>query len=198
MEDFISTMNTNYFGAVRCIKAVLPGMREARKGCIVNVSSVAGRISCSPLGPTVHRSFSRSHQRGSGRRSEGIEYPCRNRSTGNPGYEHGASHRESPALTIFSAAQSCRHVPCRPVESYCSGNHRRDHTQYRRERHVATAPPFWCGSGPFLGWRAAMTDEQWVDWSAQDDETWYEQVQRDFGLNARQDRTKGASGRDPI
>src|SRR6476469_9968240 len=30
MEDFISTMNTNYCGAVRCIKAVLPGMREAR------------------------------------------------------------------------------------------------------------------------------------------------------------------------
>src|ERR1035438_219548 len=50
MEAFLATMNTNYFGAVRCIKAILPRMREARKGCIVNVSSVSGRIANSPLG----------------------------------------------------------------------------------------------------------------------------------------------------
>lgn len=40
---------------------------------------------------------------------------------------------------------------------------------------------------PFLNWRAAMSDEEWVDWNAQEDEIWYEQVQRDFGLNARRD-----------
>jgi hypothetical protein len=38
---------------------------------------------------------------------------------------------------------------------------------------------------PFLQWRASMTDEQWVDWGAADDATWYQSVERDFGLNAR-------------
>src|SRR5258705_9139664 len=35
---------TNYFGAIRCIQAVLPGMRERRGGAIVNVTSIAGLI----------------------------------------------------------------------------------------------------------------------------------------------------------
>ncbi len=32
----------NYYGAVRCIQAVLPSMRERRSGCIVNVTSAVG------------------------------------------------------------------------------------------------------------------------------------------------------------
>jgi NAD(P)-dependent dehydrogenase (short-subunit alcohol dehydrogenase family) len=50
MDDFRATMETNYFGAVRCIKAVITQMRERRSGCIINVTSVAGRIATSPLG----------------------------------------------------------------------------------------------------------------------------------------------------
>ena len=38
---------------------------------------------------------------------------------------------------------------------------------------------------PFLQWRASMTDEQWVAWGASDDDTWYQGVERDFGLNVR-------------
>lgn len=38
---------------------------------------------------------------------------------------------------------------------------------------------------PYLGWRNSLSDEEWVDWSAQDDESWYAAVERDFGINAR-------------
>jgi NAD(P)-dependent dehydrogenase (short-subunit alcohol dehydrogenase family) len=35
---------TNYFGAIRCIQAVLPGMRERRRGAIANVTSAVGIV----------------------------------------------------------------------------------------------------------------------------------------------------------
>ena len=50
LADFKATMETNYFGALRTIQAWLPEMRQRRSGCIINVTSVAGKIGCSPLG----------------------------------------------------------------------------------------------------------------------------------------------------
>lgn len=38
-------METNYFGAIRTIQAVLPSMRKAGKGLIMNTSSLVGRMS---------------------------------------------------------------------------------------------------------------------------------------------------------
>lgn len=48
---FRQAMETNFFGAVRCIKAVVPSMRQRRSGCIVNITSVAGQFGMASLGP---------------------------------------------------------------------------------------------------------------------------------------------------
>lgn len=57
LEDFRAVMETNYFGVLRCVQAVLPGMRARRAGCIVNLSSVSGRVVNSPMGPYAASKF---------------------------------------------------------------------------------------------------------------------------------------------
>ena len=44
LDEHKQLFETNYFGTVRCIQAVLPKMRENQQGAIINVSSVEGRI----------------------------------------------------------------------------------------------------------------------------------------------------------
>jgi NAD(P)-dependent dehydrogenase (short-subunit alcohol dehydrogenase family) len=44
-----SVMETNYFGVIRCVQALAAHMRARGSGCIVQVSSVAGRFSQPPF-----------------------------------------------------------------------------------------------------------------------------------------------------
>ncbi len=43
-DEHRAMFEANYWGPVRMIQAVLPSMRERRSGCIVNVTSIAGRV----------------------------------------------------------------------------------------------------------------------------------------------------------
>ncbi len=45
VEQAHQQMNTNYYGVIRTTQAVLPAMRKAGKGLIINTTSVAGRLS---------------------------------------------------------------------------------------------------------------------------------------------------------
>lgn len=51
IEDLRKQFETNVFSMVRMAKRVLPAMRERRRGCIVNMSSIAGRTSNPLMGP---------------------------------------------------------------------------------------------------------------------------------------------------
>jgi NAD(P)-dependent dehydrogenase (short-subunit alcohol dehydrogenase family) len=42
IADMQAVMNTNFFGAVRCMKAVVPAMRARGSGLIINISSISG------------------------------------------------------------------------------------------------------------------------------------------------------------
>jgi NAD(P)-dependent dehydrogenase (short-subunit alcohol dehydrogenase family) len=44
IDLYAHVMNVNLYGAIRCIQAVLPGMRERGSGAIVNISSLVGRV----------------------------------------------------------------------------------------------------------------------------------------------------------
>jgi NAD(P)-dependent dehydrogenase (short-subunit alcohol dehydrogenase family) len=43
-DEHRAMFEANYWGPIRLVQAVLPSMRERRTGCIVNVTSIAGRV----------------------------------------------------------------------------------------------------------------------------------------------------------
>jgi NAD(P)-dependent dehydrogenase (short-subunit alcohol dehydrogenase family) len=186
MTAFVDDMNTNYFGALRCIKAVLPRMREARAGCIVNISSVVGRLANSPFGPYTASKFALEAI------SEvlaGEVKPFNIRvAIVEPGIQDTkmargleASGRSAYPHTerfagLFRAAVA---NPVPPETTAAVIRHIIESGTWQL-RH-----PSGPDAGAFIGWRATLSDEQWVDWNAQEDDAWYDQVQREFGLNAR-------------
>jgi NAD(P)-dependent dehydrogenase (short-subunit alcohol dehydrogenase family) len=57
MDDLRQQFETNFFGAVRLIQSVLPEMRRRRRGRIINMSSISGKVVIPLFGPYSSSKF---------------------------------------------------------------------------------------------------------------------------------------------
>jgi NAD(P)-dependent dehydrogenase (short-subunit alcohol dehydrogenase family) len=175
LAAFRSIMETNYFGTLRTIQALLPQMRQRRDGCIINVSSVAGRLTAPPLTPYCASKWALEAL------TEGLAGEMKTFNVRvaivEPGIIDTAMARriEDPATKSvygqtarFSAmfAGSLKNpvppslVADKILEIVESGTW--------QLRHAAGPDAI-----PFLQWRNGMTDEEWVEMNAGDDATFF-------------------------
>jgi NAD(P)-dependent dehydrogenase (short-subunit alcohol dehydrogenase family) len=189
-DDFRATMETNYFGTLRTIRAWLPDMRKRQSGCIINVTSVAGRIACSPLAPYTASKFAVEAL------SEALAQEVKpfnvRVAVVQPGIidtamarrlEDAPSDAAYPQVRRFGQMFEASLEKPTPPTVVAEKIREIIESGTQKLRH-----PVGPDAEGFLGWRASMTDDDWVAWGALPDEAWYDRVAKDFGLDARSKR----------
>jgi NAD(P)-dependent dehydrogenase (short-subunit alcohol dehydrogenase family) len=187
-------METNYFGPVRSIRAWLADMRKRQSGCIINVTSVAGRIACSPLAPYSASKYALEAL------SEALAQELKpfnvRVAVVQPGIIDTAMARRIEEVATDAAYPQVRRFGHmfeasleKPTPPTVVAEKIREiiESGTQKLRH-----PVGPDAEGFLGWRASLTDEDWVEWGALPDEAWYERVATDFGLDAGSKRRPAA------
>jgi NAD(P)-dependent dehydrogenase (short-subunit alcohol dehydrogenase family) len=193
LSVFREIMETNYFGAIRCIQAVMPQMRRRMSGCIINITSIAGRIACSPFAPYTASKYALEAL------TEALAQEAKMFNIRTAIVEPGII--DTVMTQVLSKTVNASHYPQprrwaglvgaaleKPVSPVLVGQ---KILEIIESNTWILRHPVGPDAQPFLQWRSSMTDEQWVDWGSADDETWYKSIERDFGLNARS-RAAGA------
>jgi NAD(P)-dependent dehydrogenase (short-subunit alcohol dehydrogenase family) len=178
-------MEANFFGSLRCIQAVVPSMRAHRRGCIVNVTSVAGRVAFPSQAPyaaskwafealseCLAREVKAFNVRVAIVEPGVIATPIFSKASPAPKDSPYPHLRRLRAM--FSAS-----LP-KPTSPYVVGEQIRqivegDSWQLRY--------PIGPDAVPFLKWRAGKTDEEIVNLGGASDADYKASVKREFGLD---------------
>jgi NAD(P)-dependent dehydrogenase (short-subunit alcohol dehydrogenase family) len=187
LDEFRRVMETNYFGAIRCIRTVLPRMRERQSGCIINVTSIAGRLAASPFAPYTASKFALEAV------SECLAQEMKAFNVRvaivEPGIIDTSMARrigDDPAASNYPQEQRFARLFVETLKTPASPS-----LVAEKILEVATGNgwqlrhPVGPDALPFLEWRNAMTDEEWAEWGALNDDDWYTRVEADFGLQIR-------------
>ena len=185
LAEFRAVMETNCFGALRCMQAVVPDMRKRKSGCIINVSSVAGRIANSPFAPytaskfalealsdTLAQEMKMFNVRVAIVEPGIIDTPMARGLKELPG--GGSPYPQQRRLALLFTAALKNPAPPSLVADKIREIIESGTWQLRH--------PVGPDAGAFLKWRESMTDEEWVASQSADDETWLRRMERDFGL----------------
>jgi NAD(P)-dependent dehydrogenase (short-subunit alcohol dehydrogenase family) len=182
---FREVMETNFFGALRCIKAVVPGMRERRQGCIVNVTSLSGRLALAPAAAYCASKFALEAL------SECLAQEMKTFNVRVAIIEPGVI-----ATPIFSKAKP---IP----EGSPYPQTRRQRALFAKSLTNPTSPyvvgekireivdgnswqlryPVGPDAEPFLKWRASKTDEEVINLVAGTDADFIAMAKKEFGLD---------------
>jgi NAD(P)-dependent dehydrogenase (short-subunit alcohol dehydrogenase family) len=180
-------METNFFGAVRCMQAVLPGMRRQGSGHIINVTSVAGRIAMSPQGAyaaskwaleATTEALAQEVQR-FGIRVTIVE----------PGLiatpilskikprEWGSDYPQMRRIRALFGTSLQNPTPPSVVADKIVEIVKGNDATFRHPVGDARV---------YFAWRASMTDEQWIELGGvMSDEVWANSVKRHFGIDVQ-------------
>jgi NAD(P)-dependent dehydrogenase (short-subunit alcohol dehydrogenase family) len=187
LSDFRLVMETNYFGPLRCIQALAPQMRQRKSGCIINVSSVAGQIAMSPMASYTASKFALEAL------SEALANEMKTFNVRVAVVEPGIietpmsrriqePQRESP----YSQERRFAHMFIAALKNPAPPSLVAEKIRWIIESGTwQLRHPVGPDAEPFLAWRKSMTDEQWVDLHAADDDAWYERMEHDFGMAIR-------------
>jgi NAD(P)-dependent dehydrogenase (short-subunit alcohol dehydrogenase family) len=174
LDDYQATMETNYFGVIRCIKAVVPEMRKRRSGTIINISSVAGSFSHPPMTAYCASKWALealSESLACEMKSFGVRVAVvkpgiidtamaqRISTVGNSEYPHAARISNLFKQVLQDAPVPPSVVAEKVLEIVTSGT-----WQFRH--------PVGPDAEGLIAWRKGMTDEQWIDLHSADDETY--------------------------
>jgi NAD(P)-dependent dehydrogenase (short-subunit alcohol dehydrogenase family) len=186
MPDFKAVMETNYFGAVRCIQAVLPSMRQRRSGCVINVTSVAGRIALAPMAPYAASKYALEAL------SECLAQEVKGFNIRVAIVEPGIIDTSMARHIKASGNASPYPQPRRLAALFTASLEKPAPATLVADRivEIATGDSWQLrhlvgpDAAPFVAWRNSFSDESWADFGALDDDGGTARIKQDFGMDA--------------
>jgi NAD(P)-dependent dehydrogenase (short-subunit alcohol dehydrogenase family) len=189
LEMYQRVMQTNYFGAVRCIKRVLPAMRQRGSGMIINLSSISGRLA----------TFAQSAYAASKFALEAFS-ECLAQEVAGYGIkvaliEPGIVDTPMASTNLPQYGQNTVYPHGRRLHAFFNNPSKPEaapHLVAEMIRHVIETDdarlrfPVGPDALPFLGWRASLSDEDWIGLGGLErDADYFERVFLDTGVDLR-------------
>ncbi len=195
IEDFRAVMETNYFGAIRCIQSVMPQMRKRRNGSIINITSVAGRIAGTPQAPYTASKFALEAL------SEALAGEAKMFNIHVSIIEPGIIATDmARAISNIDLASAYPHLP-RFARLFIASLQRPASANYVGDKILEIIEsgtwqlrhPVGPDALPFLQWRESLSDEEWVNLGSMENDDWYKAMMGYFGIDLRpQEETTSA------